>query len=113
MLLQITELIVCFFLALFLVTGIVSLTLLTFYCKYQRHCRSLIILTADDTDTEFRIRACLRADRLLGRTLPPILVDTGICGERKEIVRRAALRYDLPVIVCQQSDNRNRNPKNI
>ena len=98
MIVPIFELMISALLALFLSVGIISLSLLVFYSKNQRRCRSFITLGAEDTDAELLIRACRRADRLLGRTLPPILIDTGMTEQTQEIVRRLAQRYDFIII---------------
>ena len=98
MIVPIFDLMISALLALFLSVGIISLSLLVFYSKNQRRCRSFITLGAEDTDAELLIRACRRADRLLGRTLPPILIDTGMTEQTQEIVRRLAQRYDFIII---------------
>ena len=94
----ILEYLVCFAVSVFLITGIISLSVLTCCCKKQRICQSLIRLTEHDTDAEFIIKACLRTDRLIGRTLPPIIIVEDATDEVRQNIENIAARLNLEVI---------------
>lgn len=68
--------------------GIVSLSVLVFYGRNQTRCRSVILLQPEDQDAEWILRACLRADRLLSRGEPALIIDCGLPDETRQIVEQ-------------------------
>ena len=102
MLIDVLQYILYFFAAVGILFGIASLAVLLFYSKNQSRCRSVIVLPAEDDDAELIPRACIRADRLLSRCQPPIVIDCGLYGETLEIVRH--LSGDLGFILVHPEE---------
>ena len=98
MVISILELMITALVSLFLAMGIIALSLLVSYGKLQRCCRTVITLGEKDTDAELIIRACQRADRVLGRSMPPVIIDAGMTSETRKIVSRFGLKHELMIV---------------
>ncbi len=94
----ILQYILYFLAAVGILFGITSLSVLLFYSKNQSRCRSVILLRPEDDDAELILRSCIRADRLLSRFMPPLVIDCGLCGETLEIVQRLSQELDFSLI---------------
>lgn len=98
MLIEILQYIFYFFAAVGILFGITSLSVLMFYSKNQSRCRSVILLRPGDDDAELILRSCIRADRLLSRCMPPVVIDCGLCGETLAVVQRLSQELDFQLI---------------
>ena len=115
MIISILELVVTVLISLFFTSGIIALSLLVFFGKLQRYCQTVITLGEKDTDAELIIHACLRADRLLGRSMPPVIVDAGMTPETRKIVSQIGRKHELKIVFnpmypfsdkdCQNNEN--------
>lgn len=79
--------------------GVVSLSVLVFYGRNQTRCRSVVLLQPEDRDAEWILRACLRADRLLSRGEPALIIDCGLPEETRRVVER--MSADARAILVQ------------
>ena len=98
MLIEVLRYIFYFLAAVGILFGLVSLSVLLFYSKNLSRCRSVILLHSNDDEAELILRSCIRADRLLSRCMPPVVIDCGLRGETFEVVQRLSKELDFVLI---------------